>query len=88
MQAEKHQKQRGSGTKVAKKKASSGRSTKSKKKKKPKKYLKMLTVQQITVTRKFVKHAKRNMIPMMKQRKVCGLNATIVGGGITFLMLA
>ena len=51
----------------------------------------MMTVQskqQITVMRKFVKDAKRNMILMMKQRKVHGSVATTAGGGTIFLVHA
>ena len=49
----------------------------------------MMMVQQITVMRKLAaKDAKRYMILMMKKRKVRGLDATIVGDGTTFLVLA
>ena len=78
---EKQRKRRGIGTKVAK----SGRGTKSRKK--PTHPI-MSMVQQIKVTRTFVKNAKRNMT-LMNQIKVYGLDATIVvGGGTTFLLLA
>ena len=78
MQAEK---QRETGTKVAKKKALSRRGTNARRNK-PKKPPMMSMVQQITVTRKFVKNAKRNDTD--EAEKVHRLDATI---GTTFLVL-